>query len=90
MRLNFKNVLKNASILTVLTILTGIYMLSAYFILHTIWVYDSPFSYLSYHHKYYALLDSVAYLFLFLPFGISAYYHEYSKKRFVVCLQIPT
>ena len=76
MRLNFKNVLKNASILTVLSILTGLYVLSAYFILHTTWVYNNPDSYFLSHHKYYALLDSIAYFFLFLPFGVSAYYYK--------------
>jgi len=60
MRLNFKNVLKNASILTVLSILTVIYVLSAYFILHTTWVYDSHDSYFRSHYGYYALLNSVA------------------------------
>jgi len=76
MRLNFKNVLKNTSILTALSILTVLYVLSAYFILHTTRVYDNSKSYLSEHHEYYALLDSIAYFFLFLPFGISAYYYE--------------
>jgi len=76
MRLNFKNVLKNASILTVLIILTVLYVISAYFILHTTWVYNNPNSYLGNHYKYYALLNSIAYLFLYLPFGISAYYYK--------------
>ena len=61
---------------TVLSVLTVIYLISAYFILHTTWVYDSRGSYLRSHHEYYALLDSVAYFFLFLPFGISAYYYK--------------
>ena len=52
MRLNIKNVLKNASILTVLSMLTGLYVISAYFILHTTWVYNSPDSYFRSHHEY--------------------------------------
>ncbi|MFP3159726.1 MAG: AAA family ATPase [Hydrogenobaculum sp.] len=76
MRLNFKNVLKNASILTVLSILTGLYVLSAYFIIHTTWVYDNPDSYFHTHHHYFALANSVAYFLLFLPFGISIYYYH--------------
>jgi len=76
MRLNFKNVLKNASILTVLSILTGLYVISAYFIIHTTWVYDNPGSYFRSHHEYFALANSVAYFLLFLPFSISIYnYH---------------
>jgi len=81
MRLNFKNVLKNASILTVLSILTGLYVISAYFIIHTAWLYNSPDSSFRSHHGYFALVNSVAYFLLFLPFGITAYYHEYSKNK---------
>ena len=72
MRLNFKNVLKNTSVLTALSILTVLYVLSAYFILHTTWIYENPNSYLNDHAEYYALLLSVAFFFLFLPFGITA------------------
>ena len=81
MRLNFKNVLKNASILTVLSILTGLYVLSAYFILHTTWVYNSPGSYFRSHHEYFALANSVAYFFLFLPFCISIYYYNLDEHN---------
>ena len=81
MRLNFKNVLKNASILTVLSILTGLYVLSAYFIIHTTWVYNTPGSYFRSHHEYFALANSVAYFLLFIPFGISIYYHAYSENK---------
>jgi len=78
----FKNVLKDASILNALSILTGLcvltglYVLSAYFIIHTTWVYGNPDSYFRSHHEYFALANSVAYFFLFLPFVISIYrYH---------------
>jgi len=81
MRLNFKNVLKNASILTVLSVLTGLYVLSAYFILHTTWAYNSPGSYFHSHHEYFALANSVAYFFLFLPFGASIYYHHLRENN---------
>jgi len=80
MRLNFKNVLKNASILTVLSILTGLYVLSAYFIVHTTWVYDNPGSYFHSHHHYFALTNSIAYFLLFLPFSISIYYHHLKEN----------
>ena len=81
MRLNFKNVLKNASILSVLSILTGLYVLSAYFILHTTWVYNSPGSYFRSHHEYFALANSVAYFLLFLPFGISIYNYNLDEHN---------
>jgi hypothetical protein len=80
MRLNFKNVLKNTSILTVLSILTGLYVLSAYFIIHTTWVYNTPDSYFRSHHEYFALANSVAYFLLFLPFGISIYYYNLEEN----------
>jgi hypothetical protein len=80
MRLNFKNVLKNASILSLLSILTGLYVISAYFIVHTTWVYNSPGSYFHSHHHYFALTNSVAYFLLFLPFGISIYYHHLEEN----------
>jgi len=79
MRLNFKNVLKGLTAGSLLIILTVIYVLSAYFILHTTWVYNNPNSYLSDHHKNYVLVNDEAHLFLFLPFGVSAYY--YSLRR---------
>ena len=81
MRLNFKNILKNASILTVLSVLTGLYVLSAYFIIHTTWVYNSPDSYFRSHHEYFALANSVAYFLLFIPFGISIYYHHLKENN---------
>jgi ATPases with chaperone activity, ATP-binding subunit len=80
MRLNFKNVLKNTSVLTALSILTVLYVLSAYFILHTTWIYENPNSYLNDHAEYYALLLSVAFFFLFLPFGITAYHYKLMKS----------
>jgi len=73
-----KDVLKGLTNGTVLVILTVIYVISAYFILHTAWVYNNPNSYLS--HKHYVLVNDVAHLFLFLPFGVSAYYYELRKK----------
>jgi len=62
MRLNIKNVLKEVTARP-LIILTVLYVISAYFILHTTWVYDDLSSYLNSHHKLYALLDSIAYFF---------------------------
>jgi len=71
-----KNVLKNASILIALSILTGLYILSAYLIIHTTWVYNSPDSLFRSNHGFFALVNSVSYFFLFLPFGMSIYnYH---------------
>jgi len=84
MRLNFKNILKNASILTVLSVLTGLYVLSTYFILHTTWVYDSPHSSFRSHHEFFALANSVAYFFLFLPFGVSIYYYNLEENNDVL------
>ena len=71
-----KGVLKGLTFGSALSILTMLYVLSAYFIIHTTWVYGSPDSYFHSHYEYYALLDSVAYFFLFLPFGVSAYYYK--------------
>jgi len=79
MRLNIKNVLKEVTARP-LIILTVLYVISAYFILHTTWVYDDLSSYLNSHHKLYALLDSIAYFFLFLPYGITAYHYELKKS----------
>jgi hypothetical protein len=76
-----KNVLKNASILIALSILTGLYILSAYFILHSTWVYNIHDSYFRSHHEYFALANSVAYFFLFLPFGISIYYYNLEENN---------
>ena len=71
-----KNVLKGLTARTVLSVLTVIYVISAYFILHTTWIYENPNSYLNDHNEYYTLLVIVSYFFLFLPFGISAYYYK--------------
>ena len=71
-----KSVLKGLTVGSVLSILTVLYVLSAYFILHTTWIYENPNSYLKDHNEYYALLVSMAYFFLFLPFGITAYYYK--------------
>jgi ATP-dependent Clp protease ATP-binding subunit ClpA len=75
-----RNVLKVITGLSALSILTGFYVLSAYFILHTTWVYDNPGSYFHSHHHYFALTNSVAYFLLFLPFGISIYYHHLEEN----------
>ena len=55
--------------------------LVAYFIIHTAWVYNSPHSSLRSHHEYFALANSVAYFFLFSPFGISIYYHHLRENN---------
>jgi len=71
--------LTNGDLLGILTVL---YVFSAYFILHTTWLYNNPNSYLSKHYGHYILLNDVAYLFLFLPFGISTYYYQLQRNRF--------
>ena len=76
-----RNVVKVITGLSILSILTGLYVLSAYFIIHTTWVYNNPGSYFRSHHEYFALANSVAYFLLFLPFGISIYYHAYSENK---------
>jgi len=63
-----------------LGILTALYIVSAYFILHIVWLYNNPNSYLSNHYVHYILLNMIAYLFLFLPFGVSAYYYYRNKN----------
>jgi len=75
-----RNVVKVITGLSILSILTGLYVLSAYFIIHTTWVYNNPGSYFRSHHEYFALANSVAYFFLFLPFGISIYYHHLEEN----------
>jgi hypothetical protein len=75
-----KDFLKGLTVGSVLVILTVLYVLSAYFILHTTWIYENPNSYLNDHNEYYALLVSVAFFFLFLPFGVTAYYYKLMKS----------
>ena len=50
MRLNIKNVLKRLTAGSLLIILTGLYVLSAYFIIHSTWVYSTPGTYFRHHH----------------------------------------
>jgi len=81
MRLNIKNVLKRLTAGSLLSILTGLYVLSAYFIIHTAWLYNSPDSSFRSNHEFFALANSVAYFFLFLPFGASIYYHHLRENN---------
>jgi len=76
-----KNAFKKLTDVSVLSILTGFYMLSAYFIIHTAWVYNSPDSSFRSNHEFFALANSIAYFLLFIPFGISIYYHHLRENN---------